>query len=315
MLLPGLKSIYFGTMNLQRELVISESEYVPPQLEDLTGCSSVENIFIDQFVDVYDEPAQEYSAESVLEFLLIPKKLRTLTVRGGLKRQLSNALENQALYVLMLHLSKSLESVIEYNCRLRPAESTWGWFGRTNPVRNLYKSTTNVMINAIDVMIPAFPRLILRLEERDEWKDPRMPSTLHNRRSSLISPKAEVILVQKSYRDDEIMDAEVMERLEFQLYRLVENNARSGGKVKAIYIQQQPNPTKENKIAEFDYSRLINLGGERDIDIHVKENKNTPFHRMDFPTPPTMSVLLGQETGGEDEERVFDPFTGYWTRA
>ncbi|KPA44306.1 hypothetical protein FLAG1_02786 [Fusarium langsethiae] len=311
MLLPRLKSVYFGTMNLQRDTLNSESEERPPQLASLTGFSSVEHIFLDQFVDRYDMSDQEYTAESVMEFLLVPKKLKSLTVRGGLKLQLSNVANNQALYVLMLHLSKSLERAIEYNCRLRPSESTWGWFGRTNPIRELYTGTTKITINAVSFMISGFPRLATRKEELDEWQDPRVPRSLRHRGGYHILPDAEVLLVQKSYRDDEIIDEEVMERLESQLYRLVENNARSGRKLKAIFIQQQPNPDKGYTIADFDYSRLINLGRERDIDIHVKENENVPFHQFDFPTPPTMPLL--QQTSAEDGMGVFDPFMGYWT--
>ncbi|KAM0499378.1 hypothetical protein ACHAP8_005526 [Fusarium lateritium] len=310
MLLPRLKSAYFGTMNLQRNMLRSESEERPPQLAALTGCSSVEHVFIDQFVDRYDMSDQDYTAESVMEFLLIPKKLKTLTVRGGLKLQLSNAANNQALYVLMLHLGKSLETVIEYNCRLRPSESTWGWFGRTRPIRKSYTRATKVTLNALNTMALAFPRLATHKEELDEWKDPRRRYNPYGR-SCLTLPDVEVILVQKSYHDDERMDLEVMGRLEFLLYHTVENNQRSGGKLKAIFIQQQPNPEKGNTIAEFDYSRLINIGRERGIDIHVKENKTVPFYQFDFPMPSTMSSL--QQPGTEDREKVFDPFMGCWT--
>ncbi|KAF5240794.1 hypothetical protein FAUST_4175 [Fusarium austroamericanum] len=303
MLLPGLKSVYFGNMNLQT-VADWGSEEQPPPLAALTGCSTVENVFLDQFVDRYDMQDQQYTAESVMEFLLIPKKLKTLTVRGGLKLQLSNPANNQALYVLMLHLSKSLEHAIEYNCRLRPSESTWGWFGRTQPIRRLYSETNKVTINAVNVMTLGFPQLATCKEEIDEWKGTRY---LYHRAHQIL-PNVEVILVQKTYRDDEMMDSEVMEKLERLLYLLVENTARSGGKLKAIFIQQQPNPNKGNTIADFDYSKLINLGRERDIDIHVKENKNVPFYQYDFPTPPIMSSL--QETGTEDGMRVFDPFMG-----
>ncbi|KAK6719431.1 hypothetical protein SNK05_002568 [Fusarium graminearum] len=305
MLLPGLKSVYFGNMNLQT-VADWRSEEQPPPLAALTGCSTVENVFLDQFVDRYDMQDQQYTAESVMEFLLIPKKLKTLTVRGGLKLQLSNPANNQALYVLMLHLSKSLEHAIEYNCRLRPSESTWGWFGRTQPIRKLYSETTKVTINAVNVMTLGFPQLATRKEEIDEWKRTRY---LYHRAHQTL-PNVEVILVQKSYRDDEMMDSEVMGKLERLLYLLVEDTARSGGKLKAIFIQQQPNPNKGNTIADFDYSKLINLGRERDIDIHVKENKNVPFYHYEFPTPPSMSSL--QETSTEDGMGVFDPFTGCW---
>ncbi|QPC67826.1 hypothetical protein HYE67_010057 [Fusarium culmorum] len=293
MLLPGLKSVYFGNMNLQT-VADWGSEEQPPPLAALTGCSTVEHVFLDQFVDRYDTDDQQYTAESVMEFLLIPKKLKTLTVRGGLKLQLSNPANNQALYVLMLHLSKSLEHAIEYNCRLRPSESTWGWFGRTQPIRRLYSETNKVTINAVNVMTLGFPQLATRKEEIDEWKGTRY---LYHRAHQIL-PNVEVILVQKSYRDDEKMDSEVMEKLERLLYLLVENTARSDGKLKAIFIQQQSNPNKGNTIADFDYSKLINLGRERDIDIHVKENKNVPFYQYDFPTPPIMSSL--QETGTEN---------------
>ncbi|RGP73576.1 hypothetical protein FLONG3_6313 [Fusarium longipes] len=311
MLLPGLKSVYFGTMDIRRDTHDSWDDFVSPPAEDLMGCSSVENIFIDQFVDVYDEPDQEYTVESVIEFLLIPKKLKSLTVRGGLKRQLFNKLGDQALYIFMILLSKNLENVIEYNCRLRPADSTWGWFGRTDVVRRLYKKPTIMMINAVDLLSSTYPRLTLRKDERDNPEDPRLAQLIRGRHC--ISLKAEVVLIQKSYRDDGLMDEEVKRLLELQVYSLVRNKWRNGGKLKAIYIQQQPNPNDGNKIAEFDFSRAIELSKKMEIDIHVKENKAVPFHQIDFPVAPTMSTIPGQEMANGGGERVFDPFTGYWT--
>ncbi|KAL4726636.1 hypothetical protein ACLX1H_005524 [Fusarium chlamydosporum] len=264
MLLPGLNAVYFGNMNLKGDWVLAGDESRPPPLSDLSGCSSVQHIYIDQFIDEWDEVDQDYTAESVIEFLLIPKKLKSLTVRGGLKRQLSNDIGNQGLYATMLHLSKSLDNAIEYNCRLRPAEELWGCFGRNNAVRRLYHGNVKVTINAIELLTPVFPwlraeKLGLQWEHaktRQNWRTPQFP------------PNAEVILIQKSYRDDEVMDEQVMEYLENTLWFLVENNARSGGRLKAIYIQQQPNPNKENRIADYEFSKLIKLGREREIDIY-----------------------------------------------
>lgn len=309
MLLPGLNAVYFGNMNLKGDWVLAGDESRPPPLSDLSGCSSVQHIYIDQFIDEWDEVDQDYTAESVIEFLLIPKKLKSLTVRGGLKRQLSNDIGNQGLYATMLHLSKSLDNAIEYNCRLRPAEELWGCFGRNNAVRRLYHGNVKVTINAIELLTPVFPwlraeKLGLQWEHaktRQNWRTPQFP------------PNAEVILIQKSYRDDEVMDEQVMEYLENTLWFLVENNARSGGRLKAIYIQQQPNPNKENRIADYEFSKLIKLGREREIDIYVKGNKKPPFYQIDFPTPPTMSMGTGEGTGGEDRKSVFDPFMGRWT--
>ncbi|KAJ4129847.1 hypothetical protein NW768_006817 [Fusarium equiseti] len=285
MLLPGLKAAYFGTIRLDGENIpdVEGSIENPPPFADLTGASSVEHLFIDQFVDVFHQEANGYTAEAVMEFLLVPKKLKQLIVRGGIEAQVVGELEDQALYLSMLHLRKHLMSVIEYNCRLRPHEPTWNWLTKTDQVRKLYRrGVKHITINATNLLsVPPGPR-------------PHIP------------PNAEAILVQKSYDDDEELGEDGMKVLEDRLIKEVIDNE---GYLKAIYIEQQVHPDT-GMIDEYEFNNLIDYGGQFGVDVHVKANSDTPLNPISFPSSPLMSMGVKNAA----DMVVFDPFMGRWTK-
>jgi hypothetical protein len=299
MMLPNLKSVYFGKFNMCSDIHKLPENSTPPQYCEMIGSSSVEYIFLDQL----DHNFEKISGEEIFSFLLVSKNLKSLTVRGNMKE-----LNELAKYVAMLQLGRSLESLIEYS-----RDCIWALYWPIDMAqlsKRLSRMTIDIwsflseILNCIRYGITDH-----RMEEI--WDTLELRQKCLSRLRDAFPKNSEVLLFHKGQDEGSggpTIDAKILEEILIELVQCKEQYPA----LKAIGIQQHRKPPGHNVFSDYRFSRLVEACWKNGVDAYVRGNPRPLRHQLDMPMPPTLSSFRGVETQNAGTDRILDPFTGDW---
>ncbi|KAM0244430.1 hypothetical protein ACHAP5_006232 [Fusarium lateritium] len=237
MMLPNLKSVYFGKFNMY-----SDDDQFPenptPQYREMIGSSPVEDFFLDQLAHNFEKGEEE----EIFSFLLVSKNLKSLTVRGDM-----DELNELAKYVTVLQLGRSLESLIEYS-----DDGIWGLYRPINMTQTLKRlSRTTIDIWAfLTEIFKCDGYVITDYGMKKTWEVLELRQECLSRLKAAFPKNSEVLLFQggQSKRGDgQTIDAATLEEILIQLLHCKEQYPA----LKAIGIQQYREGLDENVFNEY----------------------------------------------------------------
>ncbi|KAF4969088.1 hypothetical protein FSARC_3611 [Fusarium sarcochroum] len=303
MTLPGLKSVYFRAVDIRTDIALDEDyaagiHTVPYQ--DQVDCSSVEHIFLDEFCDSTDQ-----DVEATLLFLQVPKALKTLTIRGGTWHGTYQKFRPEAIYAAMIHVGKSLESLIEYDAvggEFRD-DDTWRLY-RGGRFSHIFKNLSTISINVKDLTTQQPKSLGAREKSiRELWVDPDKRYYCFPPIVEAFPKSLEVLLLSNRLPHEGTLDMEIMEET---LIALIQSGRYSA--LKDIYIQEKLPWT--DWFSEKTLLRLADVGRDYRIGVHIWGNKCEPRRKLEFPQAPTLKTLEDVKPREGHSGKVFDPLMG-----
>ncbi|KAM0336027.1 hypothetical protein ACHAPQ_004583 [Fusarium lateritium] len=266
MMLPKLKSVYFGKFNMYSD-IDELPEYPTPQYRGMIGSSSVEYIFLDQL----DHNLGKEEEEEIFSFLLVPKSLKSLTVRGNV-----NELNKLAKYITMLQLGRSLESLIEYS-----DDGVWGLYrpiNMTQTLKRLSRTTIDVWAFLTEIF-ECDGYVITDYGMRKTWEDLERRQKCLSRLKDAFPKNSEVLLFQggQSKRGGgQTIDAATLEEILIQLVQCKEQYP-------ALKDYGDMNPKSQSILRNISYTNII-LKGRQNVQavLTAKPSASKPLSESYF---------------------------------
>jgi hypothetical protein len=302
MMLPNLKSVYFGEFSTKPESPWLKDP-TPTRYCELSGSSSIEHIFLDHMDSnrFFFGVNQEF-----FQFLKVPKNLKSLTIGGLMSYRIVKQTEK---YVGMLHLGPSLESVIEYSGR--DISGLFQPFIMVPISKRLSRMTINIWSFISRLFKPRWD--MTHSEMRDDWRDSKIRVEIENRLTEAFPKTSEVLLFHKGRdrRNRKItINVEILEEILIQLVRCKEQYPA----LKAIGIQQQRDDPSQRTFDDYRFSRLVEVCWVIGVDVYIRGNPRPIRHQLDMPMQPTISSIRGVKAQNAGTDRILDPFTGKWVK-